>query len=105
LRLAAASRLEDAAGSWGTGRVAAQLPELSCAAAEYLAAHKLPAALARGLLDTLTLEYVDDVHSLAPDDWRALVDVLEEFTAERFDEALAALADDGPLVPVSGDRP
>jgi hypothetical protein len=58
----------------------------------------LPAALAKGVLAAATLDFVERVKPLHPDDWLTLVRVAQALTIDRITDYVAALTADGPLV-------
>lgn len=86
--------------------LAAQFPDVVLSVAEALAARRLPAALAPALAAVLTAEMLGAARPFAFDDTVTLGRWLGELPAHRIDDAIATLAGDGPLRPIStGGRP
>jgi hypothetical protein len=93
---------EDLVANDARGGLAASIADLDLRLAGFLAAHHLPAALAKDLLSVATLELVDKVAARRPDDWRAVVDHAAAITDTRLEDCVAALTADGPLRPLHG---
>lgn len=69
-----------------------------------LAARKLPASLARGVLEYLLQDLIDEAQPAHADDTLAVSVYLHRLTAARVDDYVAALAADGPLREIGGDH-
>ena len=91
---------EDAVTNDARGGLAASVADLNLRVAAFLAARRLPAALARDLLSAATLELVDWVAAPRSDDWRAVIDHISAIPDTRLEDYVAALTADGPLRPV-----
>jgi hypothetical protein len=68
--------------------------------AEALAAQKLPARLTVGVLSAAAQDLVDRVRVSHADDWPGLVAAARQVVRGRVEEYVAALTNDGPLVPI-----
>jgi hypothetical protein len=88
------------AGRKGIRVVAGLMPDLTIAVAEALAALKLPARLSAGVLTVATQDLLDTVRMNHADDWLALVDGVQRIAGRPFEDYVAALTYDGPLIPI-----
>jgi hypothetical protein len=91
---------EEAVAHDARAGLATAVGDLDLRVATFLAARALPAALARDLLSTATLELVDRVVAPRADDWRAVVAAIRGMSDTRLEDDVAALTADGPLRPV-----
>ncbi|MEQ1911206.1 MAG: hypothetical protein ABMA15_20475, partial [Vicinamibacterales bacterium] len=82
------------------GQIASQVADLNLRILLALKDLRLPAALARGVLAAATLDYMDNVKPLYPDDWLTLVRSAQLISTERVADYVAALTVDGTLVPM-----
>ena len=89
---------ETYAGRPGTAMLAARLPDPAIRVAEVLADRHLPATLARGILATAMQDFLDDVRLAHPDDWLSAAMQIATLPGERFDDYVAALTWNGPLI-------
>jgi hypothetical protein len=76
------------------------VPDLMIAVAESLAQLKLPARLSGGVLAVATQDLLDSIRVNHDDDWMALVARAQRVAASRVEDYVAALTNDGPLVPI-----
>jgi hypothetical protein len=88
------------AGRMGSRMVPGLVPDLVIGVAESLAALKLPARLSAGVLSVATQELLDTIRVDHDDDWLGLVAQAQRVAGSRIEEYVAALTNDGPLVPV-----
>jgi hypothetical protein len=80
--------------------MAAAMPDLQLFIAMKLKELKLPAALARTVLQAAVLDYVEDVSPTDPNDWWTLVRRARTVPQNLVEDYVAsAAAVDGPLVP------
>ncbi len=87
-------------GRKGIRVVAGLVPDLAIAVAESLAAMKLPARLSAGVLAVATQELLDTARMNHDDDWLALVAGVQRMAGRPFEDYVAALTYDGPLIPI-----
>jgi len=80
--------------------LATSIADLNLRVAAFLAARRLPAAIAPDLLSAATLDLVDRVAAPRADDWRAVVTGIRALADGRLEDDVAALTADGPLRPV-----
>jgi hypothetical protein len=99
-RFPAARPWEDAVSHDANGGLAAALADLNLRVAAFLAARKLPSALARDVLSAATLELINRVDAPRADDWRTLVEAIRAIPDTRLEDYVAALTADGPLRPL-----
>jgi len=88
------------AGRKGVRVVAGLMPDLAVAVAESLAAMKLPVRLYAGVLAVATQELLNTVRMDHDDDWLALVAGVQRVAGRPFEDYVAALTYDGPLIPI-----
>jgi hypothetical protein len=88
------------AGRMGSRMVPGLVPDLVIGVAESLAALKLPARLSAGVLSVAIQELLDTIRVNHDDDWLGLVAQAQRVASSRIEEYVAALTNDGPLVPV-----
>jgi hypothetical protein len=88
------------AGRKGLRVVEGLVPDLAIAVAESLAAVKLPARLTTGVLAVATQDLLDTVRVDYDDDWLALVVGVQRIAGRTFEDYVAALTFDGPLIPI-----
>jgi hypothetical protein len=88
------------AGRKGIRVVAGLVPDLAIAVAESLAALGLPARLSAGVLAVATQDLLDTVRMNHDDDWLALVVGVQLVAGRSFEDDVAALTYDGPLIPI-----
>lgn len=89
------------AGRLGTRMVAGLVPDLMIAVAESLEASRLPSRLATGVLALATQDLLDSARVNHRDDWISLVAQAQRLDASRFEDYVAALTNDGPLIPIA----
>ena len=92
---------EEFAGRPSTGQMAAQLGDIVLRTAEALAARRLPAVLARGVVAFATQDVLDRARPAYFDDWLPVAYAVRDLTDSQFDDYIAALTVAGPLVPVA----
>ena len=88
------------AGRKGVRLVPGLVPDLAIVVAESLAALKLPARLSVGVLSVATQDLLDTVRVNHDDDWMALVDGVRQIAGRSFEDYVANLTYDGPLIPL-----
>jgi hypothetical protein len=88
------------AGRKGVRVVAGLVPDLAIAVADALSALKLPARLSVGVLAFVTQEMLDTVRVNHDDDWLALIGQARRLSGHSFEDYVAALTYDGPLIPI-----
>jgi hypothetical protein len=88
------------AGRKGIRVVEGLVPDLAIAVAESLAALKLPARLSAGVLAVATQDLLDTVRVNHDDDWLALVVGVRSIAGGPFEDYVATLTCDGPLIPI-----
>jgi hypothetical protein len=88
------------AGRKGVRVVAGLMPDLAIMVAKSLATLKLPARLSVGVLAVVTQEMLDTVRVDHDDDWLALVGQARRLASRSFEDYVAALTYDGPLIPI-----
>jgi hypothetical protein len=88
------------AGRKGVRVVAGLVPDLAIAVADALSALKLPARLSVGVLAVVTQEMLDTVRVNHDDDWLALVGQARRLSGHSFEDYVATLTYDGPLIPI-----
>ena len=88
------------AGRKGVRLVPGLVPDLAIVVAESLAALKLPARLSVGVLSVATQDLLDTVRVNHDDDWMALVDGVRQVAGRSFEDYVANLTYDGPLIPL-----
>jgi hypothetical protein len=96
-RVAPPGRWTLAVGRPRNGLLSASVSDLTLRVALSLSGAKLPAALAPGVLAAATQDFVDGVKLLHRNDWLTLARFSQVVMA-RFDDYVAALTADGPLV-------
>lgn len=89
------------AGRIGTRVVQGLVPDLTIAVAESLGALRLPSRLATGVLALATQDLLDNARVNHRDDWIGLVAQSQRVDASRFEDYVAALTNDGPLIPIA----
>jgi hypothetical protein len=94
---------ETFAGRPGTAMLAARLPDPAIRVAEALAERHLPASLTRGVLATAMQDFLDEVRLAHSEDWLSAAMQIATLPAERFDDYVAALTWNGPLVATPRD--
>jgi hypothetical protein len=99
LRLPRREPGEAIAGRWGSGMFAGSFPDLNLRLAELLAEMQMPASLLGAVLASATLDFVNTAVSRDEDDRRGLVEFVQGLDRGRFEQYLALLTTDGPLVP------
>ncbi len=87
-------------GRKGIRVVAGLVPDLAIAVAESLAALELPARLLAGVLAVATPDLLDTVRLNHDDDWLALVVGVQRVADRSFEDYIATLTFDGPLIPI-----
>jgi hypothetical protein len=90
---------EDVAGRPMTGQLASFAPDLNLRMAEALALRGMPAELAPEALAPAVQNLVDEAQPAYMDDWLSIVAYIRNLPDSRFDDYLASLTADGPLVP------
>ena len=78
---------------------ASSFPDLNLRLAELLAEMQMPASLLGPVLASATLDFVNTAVSRDEDDRRGLVEFVQGLDRARFEQYLALLTTDGPLVP------
>lgn len=86
-------------GRQDLGLAASATPDLALRVAELLDALKLPAALAGGVLPSVTLEFVESVQTAYHDDWLRMALHAQALSEERMTDHVSALTAIGALVP------
>jgi len=81
------------------GLLATQTPDLGLAVAVGLHDRRLPALLARGVLARAAQDYIDEVRPSDDGDWLTMARAAQTIDPNRFDDYIAALTANGPLVP------
>jgi hypothetical protein len=76
------------------------VPDLAIVVAESMAALKLPARLSVGVLSVATQDLLDTVRVNHDDDWLALVAGVRQVAGRSFEDYVANLTYDGPLIPL-----
>jgi hypothetical protein len=99
LRLTAPLMPESFEGREDIGLIAAAVPDVLLRIVELLDRFDLPAALAGGLLESVTQDYQDAVQTAFHGDWLRLVRFAQGFTDERMTDHVSALTAVGALVP------
>jgi hypothetical protein len=93
---------ETLAGRPAAGLIATLGADVNLRVADALAARRLPAALLPAVLAFAAQDVLDDAHPAYFADWPAFCRSARALPDDRIDDYIAALAADGPLVPVSG---
>lgn len=88
------------AGRRGVRLVAGLVPDLAIVVAESLVRLNLPSRLSAGVLAVVTRELLDTVRVNHDDDWLALVVGVQRVAGRPFEDYVAALTYDGPLIPI-----
>ena len=83
------------------GQTSGQIADLNLRVLLALKELRLPAAIAREVLEAATQDYIDSVMPLYPDDWLALVRSAQVISTDRIADYVAALTVDGTLSPVA----
>jgi hypothetical protein len=91
---------EIVAGRWGSGMLMSTFPDLNLRLAELLSEMQMPASLLGPVLASATLDFVTTTISRDEDDRRGLIEYVNTLDRERFEQYLALLTTDGPLVPL-----
>lgn len=92
---------ETYAGRLGTAPLAGRLPDPALKVAEALAERRLPASLLRGVLAAAMQDFLDEVRLAHPEDWLSAARCAANLRDTRFDDYVAALTWNGPLIPDS----
>jgi hypothetical protein len=100
LRLPQREPWEVVAGRWGSGMLMSTFPDLNLRLAEFLSDMRMPAALLGPVLASATLDFVNTTISRDNDDRRGLIEYVQGLDQDRFEQYLAVLTTDGPLVPL-----
>jgi hypothetical protein len=87
-------------GRKGAGMVPGLVPDLLIAVADSLAARRLPARLLVGVLSVAAQDLLDHVRVSHADDWPGLVAEAQRVVRGRMEDYVAALTNDGPLIPL-----
>jgi hypothetical protein len=87
-------------GRRGAGLMAAQVADLPLRVAELLAQLRLPAPLARGVLQYATWDVANRVRMAHLDDWLELMRRAQDLTADQVTDYVSALTANGPMMPV-----
>jgi hypothetical protein len=93
---------EEFAGRPTTGQMATLLADLLLRTADALAARRLPALLARDVSAFAMQEVLDRARPAYFDDWLPVAYAARDLSDSQFDDYVAALTVDGPLVPLPG---
>jgi hypothetical protein len=91
---------ESLAGRPATGQLATRGADVALRVAEALAELRLPASLAPGVIAYAMQDVVETARPAYFDDWPAFERAAREIPRERIDDYVAALAADGPLIPL-----
>jgi hypothetical protein len=81
------------------GLIAAAVPDLNLYVAMMLHDLRLPAPLAKSVLAAAVQDFIDEVKPTDASDWLTLVRAAQAVSRERFEDYVAAVAADGPLLP------
>jgi hypothetical protein len=101
LRFPEPAAWEDFAGRPASGQMAAQLADVMLRTADALAARRLPAVLARDVVALAMQDAIDRARTAYLDDWLPVAYAVRDLTESQFDDYVAALTVDGPLVPIA----
>jgi hypothetical protein len=93
---------EEFAGRPTTGQMATLLADLLLRIADALAARRLPALLARDVAAFAMQDVLDRARPAYFDDWLPVAYAARDLSESQFDDYVAALTVDGPLVPLPG---
>jgi hypothetical protein len=102
LQMPGAQPWESRAGRASAGHLSTLGADVPLRVAELLAELKLPASLAPAVVAYAMQDLVDLARPAYFDDWGAVQRVARELPRERLFDYIAALAGDGPLVPIEG---
>ena len=101
-----ANAWEDLTGRPAQGVMATRAADVSLLVAEALAAHKLPASLAPGIVALAMQDVLDAARPAYFDDWSSFTRAASSLPAAKLDDYIAAATAAGPLIPVPRtDRP
>jgi hypothetical protein len=92
---------EELTGRASTGQLATQLADMMLRTADALAARHLPALLIRDVASFAMQDVIDRARPAYFDDWLAVAFAVRDIGDDRFDDYVAALTADGPLVPAA----
>jgi hypothetical protein len=106
LEMPHANAWEDLTGRPAQGVMATRAADVSLLVAEALAAHKLPASLAPGIVALAMQDVLDAARPAYFDDWSSFTRAASSLPAAKLDDYIAAATAAGPLIPVRRtDRP
>ena len=81
------------------GLMAATVPDLNLHVAMMLRELRLPAAVAKVILEAATQDFIDEVRPTDFNDWLTLVRTAQTVSRERIEDYVATATAVGPLVP------
>ena len=100
LQMPHARAWEDLSGRPSQGIMATRAADVALAAADALAARRLPAALAPGMVGLAMQDALDAAQPAYLDDWSGFTRSVAAFPPATMDDYIAALAASGPLIAV-----
>jgi hypothetical protein len=105
LQMPRAAAWEDLSGRPAEGIMATRAADVALLVADALAARKLPASLAPGIVALAMQDVLDAAHPSYYDDWSGLTTAAATLPAAKLDDYVAALTAGGPLLPVPRTDP
>jgi hypothetical protein len=105
LRYPSPPSIERYGGRAGAGLLGSRVTDLKLRVIEELQQRHLPAALARGVLASALHDYLDESRPWHADDWYTLARQVNRVPVDRYDDYVAALTANGPLVPLAAPGP
>lgn len=104
LQWAVLPNVDDLEGRPATGLVTTHVVDLTVRVARWTEARQLPAALVPALLERAAFHVLHAAPLIQPDDWYRLALASAALDDDRFEDFMAALAADGPLMSPRPDR-
>jgi hypothetical protein len=105
LQMPRAAAWEDLSGRPAQGIMATRAADVALLVADALAARKLPASLAPGIVALAMQDVLDAAHPSYYDDWSGFTTAAATLPAAKLDDYVAALTAGGPLLPVPRTDP